>query len=396
MTVLFYEPSHTGHHYPYLARMLPAFVELPAKLTLLTTEKGRTSDEFEHYLSPFVDDLTVMTSCQEIPPHIKPVANAKFRALEAMRLTKALNPDHLMILYGDGIWQCLAARAMTFRKTFAPSVTVEGILYRGGFSYPDANSIQNGIKRQMFKRLLKAGVFDRLLLDDEYLYDYALAVQPTKPRTQVTLAANPVFLKPMQSQSSARSEIGLPTDGRIISLSGAIDARKGADLLVRAFIKAKQEGRVDAKLLLAGPHADEIRALLKSAEVSPYVDTGEVISMDRLLVGDEMFFVAAASDVVTAPYPNHSGRSSIILWAAAAGRPVVATDRGCIARVVQVEELGVTCRVTDTALFAASLADTLAKPWTEEDIKRSRAYAGYHDIENYQRINSMLLRKQLK
>jgi len=46
MRLLFFEPNQSGHHYAYLARMLPGFLDLPVEVVLATTAVGAVSDEF--------------------------------------------------------------------------------------------------------------------------------------------------------------------------------------------------------------------------------------------------------------------------------------------------------------------------------------------------------------
>ena len=148
-------------------------------------------------------------------------------------------------------------------------------------------------------------------------------------------------------------------------------------------------------LLIAGPHDEQIKSLLNN-RIAANPDANKFIrSLDRFLSEDEMLLVAAASDLVLAPYPNHSGRSSIILWAAAAGKPVLAVNRGCIQHVVEKEGLDTTCNVRDIDEFATAMGQALQGSWTDEDVARVRAYANWHRVENYQDISSQLIRARL-
>jgi len=101
-----------------------------------------------------------------------------------------------------------------------------------------------------------------------------------------------------------------------------------------------------------------------------------------------MYSVAAASDLVTAPYPNHSGRSSIILWADASGTPVLATHRGCIGRVVETERLGSTCDVGDRGAFSAAIRAGLNRSWTPADRDRVTRYGQSRSVDNYRTLNA--------
>jgi len=394
MKLLFYEPNHSGHHFPYLARMLPGFFDLPIEIVLATTEEGAASPEYAANLAPLADRFTLDARCA--PPSELKTDTARQRATELVEVAKDMAADHVFVAYADGLWQIMAMRRMRLGKLFEPGVGVEGILYRGGFTYPDATRLTDRLKRWLFRRMLRQGIFDRLLLDDEYLHEFADSVGGDRSRTRTVLTANPVTVLPGKSRTAARGELGLPTDGRIISLSGAIDRRKGADLLIDAFARALTSGLTDTRLLLAGPHKPDIRQRLDAADARSLIDQGRIICLDRLLNETDMFNVAAASDLVTAPYPNHSGRSSIILWAAAAGRPVLAVDRGCIAHVVETQSLGMTCSVRDTRSFSRAIVEAIDAPWTPQQAERSVAYARFHDVSNYQQINAKLVRERIE
>jgi glycosyltransferase involved in cell wall biosynthesis len=131
---------------------------------------------------------------------------------------------------------------------------------------------------------------------------------------------------------------------------------------------------------------------------SPYrewVEEGSVVSVDRFLDEKEMFAAASAVDLVVTPYPRHQNRSSIILWAAAAGRPSLGTNSSCIAHVINHEQLGMTSDVLDKRVLADAIDAALNMPWSEQDAARVRRYAEFHRIENYQRLSSELVRERL-
>ncbi|MEM9109527.1 MAG: glycosyltransferase [Planctomycetota bacterium] len=384
MKLLFYEPDHNGHHFPYLARMLPGFIDPRFELCLATKPSALASDQYERFLKPFEQHLTLYPECAEFKG--SSIRTAAHRAREIRQLQRRHNIQHTFVAYADGVWQILAARAFLGLAWSARRGTLEGILYRGGFTYPGDESFGKRIKRYLFKRMCIKGIFDRLLLDDEYLYDFSHCFAQ-RSKTRCELAVNPVELFDI-SRDAARADLKIESGRRVISLSGMIDERKGADRLVRAFVEASRGPDNGTVLVLAGPHKPIIRSLLQDPMVRPFVESKRIYSLDRLLDERDMFRVAAASDLVTAPYPNHSGRSSIVLWAAAAGRPVLGTDRGCIARIIEGERLGWTCNVLDNSEFSHHLVEAIDKPWDESDQARATDYARWHTISNYQKLNA--------
>ena len=126
-----------------------------------------------------------------------------------------------------------------------------------------------------------------------------------------------------------------------------------------------------------------------------WIADGSIVLVDRFLTEHEMYAAAAAVDLVVAPYPKHQNRSSIILWAAAAGRPAIGPDEDCVDYVIKHERLGTSCRVRDPRILADAISAALRSPWTPEDAARVRKYAEFHRMENYQELSSQLVRQQL-
>src|SRR5262245_60036580 len=103
MQMLFYEPDHTGHHFAYLARMLPGFTDLPIEIVLATTPQSRDSAEFAKLLAPFGDRIEVRTCLTPSPR--KPVAAARHRLRGLVTAIGEVRPDHVAVCYADGLWE---------------------------------------------------------------------------------------------------------------------------------------------------------------------------------------------------------------------------------------------------------------------------------------------------
>jgi glycosyltransferase involved in cell wall biosynthesis len=253
--------------------------------------------------------------------------------------------------------------------------------------------LKSRLRRWMFSRLLRKSLFRKLHLDGELLFEFAERQAADSP-TEVVLTPNPVVVEAMISKEEARRALELPVQGTWLSLSGMIARFKGAHLLLEAFNRVvDQDGSL--RLLLAGPHEEQIRSQLQTATFSKHVASGRIVSIDRLVDEHEMYLAAAAADLVLAPYPRHQGRSSIILWAAAAGRPSLGSEDGGIGHVIRTQNLGSTCNVLNDGELAASIVNVLRLPWTDADKARVREYAMSHQIENYQAVASKLVRSRL-
>jgi glycosyltransferase involved in cell wall biosynthesis len=373
--------------------MLPGFLECPIEIGFATTEEALISKEYERTLKPFEDRLELLPICRPLIQRA-PLRNSWRRLADLSMVVKQWKPDHVGVLYADGLWQLIAAARLAGVKLLEPGPQYEGWMYRGKFAYPDANSIGERMTRWLFGRLLQQGDFTRIHFDDELLLQHVATLPPT--RTEVVLPANPVKFGDIPDMTAARRVLGLPEDATIVSCLGMADGRKGVPLAIKAIANlAEQSGEENSiRLYIGGPHDEEVQGLLKQPEFNYLVDAGVIISADKFLSDDEMLLSAAASDLLLAPYVGHSGRSSIVLWAAATGKPVVAVDKGCIRFVVEQQRLGTVCDVQDIQVFADAISNQLAATWTEEDRQRVRTYAKWHSFENYQAMSSALVRQR--
>ena len=223
LTLLFYEPNHSGHHYPYLARMLPGFSHPEVKIVLATTAEGAESPHYERFLKPLEAHFTLAADCAEQAS--TPFRIACDRVSEIARLQQQYQADHVILAYGDGIWQIHALRSLFPKIRPRPRFQTECILYRGEFSYPSSRSRSAKIKRFLFRRLLAKGIYQRILIDDELLFTFAQSSAPN-PRTHIELAINPIELFDID-RAEARRRLGMSAEGKVICLSGVIDKRNG-------------------------------------------------------------------------------------------------------------------------------------------------------------------------
>jgi glycosyltransferase involved in cell wall biosynthesis len=76
---------------------------------------------------------------------------------------------------------------------------------------------------------------------------------------------------------------------------------------------------------------------------------------DRRLDRAELAALVRQSDVVLAPYQRFVGSSGVLLWAARAGRPVLAQEFGLVGRLTRDHGLGVAVDSSDPALLASEI-----------------------------------------
>jgi glycosyltransferase involved in cell wall biosynthesis len=147
-------------------------------------------------------------------------------------------------------------------------------------------------------------------------------------------------------------------------------------------------------LLLLGPQDAAVRSLL-AGPYSNLVRSGRIVARDRFFPPTELASGLCAMDLVCTPYPDHVGSASIVIRAAAASRPVLGSNYGWIARVVNMFGLGNTCEVKDTNALAVSLCSALDQAPAWRPKPAAQRFVRFHSPENFAAAWTVQIRKRL-
>ena len=80
------------------------------------------------------------------------------------------------------------------------------------------------------------------------------SLEPLPNKNAIRLIPEPVEPLPQLDRREARRVLGVPTDGRYLAFMGGVDPRKGVELFVSAFARAKLADH--DRLLFVGRMAD--------------------------------------------------------------------------------------------------------------------------------------------
>ncbi len=362
MRVLVYEPEHGGHRLNYVRHVVLALRDL-ASVDVVLGRAAPSSTEFEVALAPLADHLRIHA---EIPPvRTSPLARAADKWRAFVTALRRHRPDHVLVPYGDGLAQLHGALPLV-----PGGVEIEGLLMRGSFAYPGATAAA-----RLSRLLASRAPWSTVHHLDPLAWEAARKLGGGSAR-RWRLMPDPVDA-PTIGKAEARLQLGLPAAARIAGCAGAIEERKGMDLLLGAFAAAST---ADDHLLLAGRLSPRIRRLL---EELPESLRARVHALDRFL--DEATFAAslAAMDLVCTPYPDHVGSASIVIRAAAAGRPVLAADTGWMEAIVPRFGLGRTVAVRDPIALARALAQALEEAGDHAPRAAAAAFVRFHSHENF-------------
>ncbi|HEX7978465.1 MAG TPA: hypothetical protein VF461_07680 [Gemmatimonadaceae bacterium] len=388
MRVLIVEPDLAGHHAPYLGHMIEALSELGVQTTVAVPADTYDRVEFKVHLQSVrgLADFQCVVETGE-----RGHAGAAYSKDAAIRSAiRQFEPDHLLVPYIDGITQIATLRRATGVPTIPRGLFSEGLLFRGGFAYSGL-STRGRLQHRVSRGLLSLSPWSVVHFLDPLPFD-AVRRRDERLSSRARLMPDPVEPAPQVSRTEARRRLGLEEDGRYIVLAGGIDRRKGADLLLDAFLRARLSA--NDRLLLAGPLVSEIRAQLKG-EFEPMIAQKRIVLLDRHLSIEQLTLAIMAADLVCVPYPNHIGSASILIRAAAAERPVLSSTFGWVGHVTSRFGLGWSCDVLQHDVLADALGPTLdrAASWQRGDA--GQRFAEFHSVANFRAHWTSALRNRL-
>ncbi|MEO0514392.1 MAG: glycosyltransferase [Planctomycetota bacterium] len=386
MKIVIFEPHHGGHRSVYVAHLVRGLRELPVKTVLVTSRGAKETDGFQTNLEPLRDSFEVDDSFEELAGDPMDMAKQAARGLPAA--IGRHQADHAYLPYGDGVGQVLGIRRgwPGGKRLNSPTETV---LHHSQQAYP-----KRGLKRKAtvaahrwaWARSPFARIHHVDRLEYEWWQEHGLA------SARASFLPDPVDAPPAQSPSDAAASLGLDPARRYVGTTGMIDARKGCDKLLEAFVAADLD--TDVSLLLVGRHSPGIKAML-AGRFANDVASGRICSINRFVTMDELHAALFAMQLVVTAHPRHIGISSIVIRAAACGRPVLGSSFGWIEQMVNRFGMGQTCNVSDPMVFAAALRESLALSAEWEMGPSLQRFVEFHRADHFERTLVAMLRERL-
>lgn len=387
MRVLIYEPYHTGHRLAYVKRMIPAIQELASELIVVLSRIASETTEFRTHLADL--DKSVLFDFS-VPPARVGLNGALDRSKGFANALGQWRPGHVYVPYADGLAQVWGVRQLLGDR-FLDGARAEGLLMRGTFAYP-TSTFCSRLKAEAGLAAARAAPWERVHFTDPLIYA-EVERRGGLLAARSRIIPDPVDPTPALDRFTARRSLGIPEDGRYIGCAGGLAEWKGIDLLIDAFIAARL-GPAD-RLLLAGPRSEAIREQLQRQDIRRLIEAQRIVSMDGYLSNAEFAQAIASLDVVCTPYPRHIGSASIVMLAAAAGKPVLASNWGWMGYIVPQFGLGKCIDVTNPQGFAAAIPDALEHAPEFRLGDAAQRFVEFHTVENFQRHWTELLRTRL-
>ena len=140
---------------------------------------------------------------------------------------------------------------------------------------------------------------------------------------------------------------------------GSMGRRKGVFSLLEALESQTDEELASLEIRVRGQYAEggdaEREAFVTGVKKLQGRDPLCISYEDRFLGEDELIDELGSAHIVLAPYLAHSGVSNVLVWAAAAGRPILTQSAGWLGHMTEARHLGITCDTREPQRLAEAL-----------------------------------------
>lgn len=338
---LIFEPRLGGHHLSWLRYVAEDLLATGSSLTLAVDLRPGAKELIEKYLADLLSKVNMISAYGGKANYR---GGSKMAALLECFIASGAE-EIFMTNFDELASNTLRLAAFGVTPPKALMGKINGIYFRPRFMAHAFWPPGNMIKSLGFKRLCRGHWFKNIYLLDEYLIPKAHNNWPGPQFHFLPDVWNGNF---SHDKHAARQALRIPPDKFVFLNYGIGTRRKGLHLVIRAMRQKRLPD--NALLLCAGKIADDQELLCGATELE---ESGVAMLLNHYVSDKEEELCFAASDAVLLPYVKHFGSSGVLSRAAAAGKLVIASDEGLLARRVREHNLGL--------LFPSGQVDSLVK-----------------------------------
>jgi glycosyltransferase involved in cell wall biosynthesis len=272
-----------------------------------------------------------------------------------------LNSTQGLLMYLDSVQIPLIAG----KKSPCP---ISGIYFRPTFHYGGFAEHQSTLSdrirqwRQKFllNLLVRKSQFKTLFCLDPFVVP---VVQQFKADLAVLPLADPVQLEACDKSmvTALRQSLKIQPQRQVLLMFGELSNRKGIYPALEALQNLSQAQAEQICLVLAGPIVSDERSEITDAIARLAQTSIQLVVCDRYIRGIEVQQYFELADLVLIPYQRHVGMSSVLVHAAAARKPVLASNYGLIGELVRRYQLGLAVDSTSSQMIRQAIEHFLTQ-----------------------------------
>jgi glycosyltransferase involved in cell wall biosynthesis len=365
MHVLILEAGLTGHHSGYLERIAVHYIDAGNSITVTVLQRDTRHPAIDrlkrNYGAAFnvvsLDDAKYQATLYSSMGGRELALRHMFG--QAYRVVHQDKPvDYVFLPYLD---YCLYA----FGLLGSPFGSTQwgGICMRPSFHYSSYGVIAPkpklaSVKQALFLKLLRSKTLKSVYTIDELLHRF-VAEQHPQWAHRLQYVPDPAELNGSNTYESARQELGIPDEAVVVLVYGAIDGRKGLDVLVEALDSSDLLSTFH--LLVVGKQSDSIRSLIGSEQFTTLVGAKRCHVINGFVDDAVQQMVFVASDVVWVGYRNHNTMSGVMVLAGMASKPMISSSNGLLGWYINEMQLGTTFNEHCSEQVIVSLHQMISK-----------------------------------
>gem|GEM_PF-6582026 len=385
MHVVVFEPKFVGHFLGFAKSVAAAYLRFGHEVTLCLSKQAEHTLQAQAKLHDLHDEIAVRFVL-DVPKNYDKwsCAKSESRALRELLTMSSLDFDHLSIPSADFLLAGLLLRRGLYRNLFT-RCSVDAILHNCHHVYP-----QHGLKQRLSAIISQLTIEACPRLNLFAVDPYAVSKATRRlawTRTVMPLPHHYHRCLDAKSQADARLSLRLPPSGWLVGSAGDLGTRKGTELLIDGFASASLGP--NSHLVLLGKQHEVVRKKLN--EYGTLVESGRILCCDRFVSDEEFGLFFPAVDLVWAGYPRHIGIASVLLFAADAGRPVLASNYGCVGWMVDRYGLG-RCEEPTVSAVASALRWFAEHPDEEPKPAGVQELLAYHNTEQFEETLTQFVR----
>lgn len=370
--ILIFQPRLAGHHLTWLRYISQDLQDKDYRLTLAIDGRPQNLGRYDDLLAGLKAPVRIISVYDDGGR-----LNGGTRLAALAAAMHQSGADHAFLDNFDDIASGMLRRAAV---GIYPPALLKGrlsvVYFRPRFLSNPCWPPGNLLKRRGFRRLADNGWFFHLFLMDEYL---CRANADRFPAASLHFLPDPWSGDFSTETSAARKQLSIPEDRHVFLHYGLGARRKGLHLAVAAM--NRQPGS-KWHLLCAGNLKSDQRLL---TDLNRLEGAGRATLLDRYVSDSEQQACFCAADAVLLPYINHFGSSGVLSLAAAAGKIVIASDSGLLARRVHDHDLGICFASGSSQALAQAMTqvETMSAHQRQGYVARAKSYAGQCDRQAF-------------
>lgn len=281
------------------------------------------------------------------------------RAFQEWRLLRkyaiALGTTQIFVMYLDTILLRLALGVALPCPISA--IYFRPILHYGTFpnySPEGKESVWQWRDRVCLARFLPSPNLQTLFCLDPFAVEYINHVYGT---TKAAYLPDPVqrYSHADSEYEQLKTRLGIQSNRTVFLLFGALSSRKGLSQVFDAIALLPPALCQRMTLLLVGPMEEPQQLEARIAELTATKPI-QIITEHRFVPDEAIHPYFQISDVVLVPYQRHIGMSAIVVRAAAAQKPVLASDFGLVGELTRRYQLGIAVDSTQPEEIAKGMS----------------------------------------